>query len=121
MVHAVDETVKSNCGGFRADRLAIELPQVYVRSRSKGDPNDLISLARLVGAFEYFFDGRFGSTIYKPAQWKGQTPKDVTEARAKKRLTEAEITRIVLPPAKSLRHNVWDGIGLGLHHLNRHE
>lgn len=30
--------------------LAIEYPQVYARSKSKGDPNDLISVAGVVGA-----------------------------------------------------------------------
>jgi len=31
------------------DELAIELPQVYSRGLSKGDPNDLIQLAVIVG------------------------------------------------------------------------
>jgi hypothetical protein len=98
-------------------QLAIEIPQVYGRALWKGDPNDLIDLAGLVGAFVHCFpEGR----VYRPAEWKKQVTKEVTEHRAKKRLTEEELSRVVLPSAKGLRHNVWDAVGIGLHHLERH-
>jgi hypothetical protein len=94
--------------------ITIELPQVYVRSRSKGDPNDLIQLAAVVGALAGTLLGKI--TIYKPAEWKGQATKEVTKNRCLEKLRPDETARIVLP-AKSLQHNVWDAIGLGLHHL----
>ena len=112
MVGAVTGLVGTNY------RLVIELPQVYVASRSKGDPNDLILLAGLVGSFAHRFAAG-GYTLIKPAQWKGQTPKAITEERARKRLTPEELARVQFPKAKSLRHNVWDAIGIGLKHLSR--
>jgi Holliday junction resolvasome RuvABC endonuclease subunit len=96
--------------------LVTELPQVYTRTRSKGDPNDLISLALFVGALA-FYAGRGGYKLYKPAEWKGQVTKEITELRAKKRLTSDELAKIELPSAKSLAHNVWDAVALGLVHL----
>lgn len=117
MVGAVDEEIRRRFG-FLPNHLVIELPQVYVRSRSKGDPNDLIMLAGLVGAFVYNFDSRDGHKLYKPAEWKGQVPKDIMETRIKGRLSEAELHAVELP-ARSLAHNVWDAVGLGLAHLGR--
>ena len=49
-----------------------------------------------------------------PAQWKGQTPKKVTEQRARKALTWDELVAVELPSARSLHHNVWDAVGIGL-------
>lgn len=99
--------------------LVTELPQVYVRSRSKGDPNDLISLSCLVGALAFDYASRDGYRLYKPAEWKGQLDKKVLEYRVKKHLTPKELTCVELPSAKSVAHNVWDGLGLGLRHSNR--
>lgn len=103
-----------------ATKLVIELPQVYVRTRSKGDPNDLISLAVLVGAFVGQFGGTvpFGYKLYKPQEWKGQVPKEIMSVRIAKRLTDEERSKVVLPAA-GLAHNVWDAVGLGLHHAGR--
>jgi len=95
--------------------LAIELPQVYVTSRAKGDPNDLINLAVLVGALAQTFRE---PQLFKPFEWKRNTPKPVMEGRILKRLSASEKTRIVLP-IKSLAHNVIDAIGIGLHALGR--
>lgn len=113
------DAVRDVCRPFGDSyQLAIEMPQVYVASRSKGDPNDLIALAGLVGAFVYCFLDHGKVSTYKPAQWKGQVPKDVMTARLQKRLYEQEISAIQLP-AKSLQHNVWDAVGIGMHHLSR--
>lgn len=118
MVTAV--CVSSNKHACAATKLVIELPQVYVRTRSKGDPNDLISLSVLVGAFVGRFGGSdpFGYKLYKPQEWKGQVPKDIMSARIASRLTDEERSKVVLPAA-GLAHNVWDGVGLGLHHAGR--
>jgi len=103
-------------GKHRSDELAIELPQVYTRGLSKGDPNDLIQLAVIVGMIA---DSHPMVSIYLPRQWKGQTPKDVMTRRIKGKLTDEELACIVLPTQRSLQHNVWDAIGIGLHHLER--
>jgi len=56
---------------------------------------------------------------YLPAQWKGQAPKTVITERTKRALASAELSRVVLPSAASLAHNVWDAVGLGLYHLKK--
>ena len=103
--------------GFTA---ACEFPQVYTQSKSKGDPNDLISLAAVDGAIA---DGCEGEVItLKPRDWKGQLHNDATDERIRGRLTAAE-TKILAeckcPP--SLLHNVVDAIGIGLKAVNRFE
>jgi len=114
MVDAVD--AKMHALGYALDRMAIELPQVYVRSRSKGDPNDLILLAGLVGALTHWFHGM--TFMYHPHAWKGTVPKEIMTARILKRLSEEEQSKIEKSP-KSLIHNVYDSCGLGMHHLKR--
>lgn len=102
------------------DALVIEIPQVYeTRARSKGDPNDLIQLAACVGAIVGQLPTGVEVSCVKPAEWKGQVKKEVTQARCLTILTEEEKQRIKLPSAKSLAHNVWDALGLGLWHLDR--
>lgn len=115
MVQSVEDKLRSKFPW--PDTLAIEVPQVYLASRSKGDPNDLIQLALVVGAFEQWFKAGF-TFMYKPADWKGQVPKPIMEARISKRLSEEELSKIDKAP-KSLMHNVWDACGIGLHHTGR--
>lgn len=98
------------------NKLAIELPQVYLASRSRGDPNDLIQLALVVGGFEMWFDGLVFKLL--PHQWKGTVPKEIMAARILKRLSEEEQSKIEKAP-KSLLHNTLDSVGLGLWHLKR--
>lgn len=113
MASAVKEAIPA------CDRLVIEIPQIYVRSRSKGDPNDLIKLAACAGAIV----GRLPSGVEilcaRPADWKGQTPKEVTRSRCLTALSPDEIRSVRLPSAKGLQHNVWDAVGLGLWYLRR--
>lgn len=114
MVDAVDTEL--HVLGYEPDRLAIELPQVYIASRSKGDPNDLIALAGLVGAFTHWFRGM--TFLYLPREWKGSVPKKIMNDRVLKHLSEEERVKIEKSP-KSLQHNVYDGVGIGLRHLKR--
>jgi hypothetical protein len=117
MVDSVDAKLYELYGTYRKiDQLAVEVPQVYIASRSKGDPNDLIQLALVVGAFEQWFSGAV--FMYKPADWKGQVPKPIMEARILKRLSDDEKNKIEKAP-KSLMHNTIDSCGIGLHHLKR--
>lgn len=122
MVDAVDERLYSMFGPPTAgkhkwpDRMVIELPQVYIASRSKGDPNDLIALAGVVGAFAHWFAGM--TTTCSPHSWKGTVPKAIMNARILKHLSPEEQSKIEKAP-KSLLHNTLDSVGIGLAHLNR--
>jgi len=116
MSEAVRLWLVANGAGAPAS-LAIEVPQVYTRTHSKGDPNDLIDLACVVGAVMAVRPWR-SITAYRPAQWKGNVPKDVTAERALRDLSCAERLR-VQECAPSLLHNVWDAVALGLAHLKK--
>ncbi len=95
----------------------IERPQVYREEFLKGDPNDLITLALMVGATAGYLINE--PTLYYPREWKGQVPKDTMIERIKGKLSEEEYRRVDLPRAKSLHHNIWDAVGIGLYQLGR--
>lgn len=99
----------------------IEKPQVYVRG--KGDPNDLITLAILVGQYkERLEKAHVPVTLVIPHTWKGNVPKSIHNDRVLGKLTVLEralYTQSVLSLAVSKRHNVIDAIGLGLWLLKR--
>lgn len=116
MIDSVGARLWEKCSTNRCDELAIELPQVYLASRSRGDPNDLIQLALVVGAFEMWFEGRVFK--YKPHAWKGSVPKPIMVERILKRLGDDEKSEIEKAP-KSLWHNTIDACGIGLHHTKR--
>lgn len=115
MYYAIWERVKD----YRVDELAIEFPTTYGGKASRGDTRDLLDLASVVGAIcAGFLHAKI--KVYLPAEWKGQCDTDkIILPRVLKRLSEQEQARIVWPSAKSLRHNVTDGIGIGLVHLKR--
>jgi hypothetical protein len=56
--------------------------------------------------------------LYRPRIWKGSKPKEAMEAVTRWRLSPRELSFVKLP-AKSLQHNVWDAIALGLFFLNK--
>lgn len=99
----------------------VEVPQIYRAGRSKGSPLDLVRVSLFAGAI--LGAGSRGSAWCHPAGWKGQTPKDVSEDRTRAALFRGEIDYVELPRTKrgkvdrELAHNVWDAIGIGLHHL----
>lgn len=93
-----------------------ERPRVYLGKRL--NPDDLIPLAEIGACLS-------GMTtipirVYRPRDWKGSIDGDAMVERIKTRLTPAEHSRIHLP-AKSLEHNVYDSIGIGLAYLGRLE
>lgn len=97
---------------FDAARVVIECPQVY--ARGKGDPNDLIDLARVVGALETLSRD---CVVVRPRTWKGTLPKKIHHERVLKELTTEE--RAVLGTKKKIDHNILDAVGLGLWALKR--
>lgn len=91
----------------------IEVPQVYPGQQQKGDQNDLINLAVLVGRYSDRAKARgFRVTLIRPREWKGQLPKDVCWARVREALTPRELENVSSVP-KSRAHNMHDAIGLG--------
>lgn len=100
----------------RQARLIIEMPRIYPgSSQRKGDLNDILDLAAAVG----FCEGRFDGPIERvfPAQWKGQVPKKIMNARVLSKLSADEKLRIESVGAKD--HNTIDAIGIGLWKLGR--
>lgn len=120
MAKAVARDLADRTPRLGAD-LAIEVPQVYHQSKLKGDPNDLIDIALVAGAVATRVAAYHGgvTTTYRPQAWKGSTPKKVMVERIKAKLSAEEHLRVVPPRAAALAHNVWDAVGIGLHHLQR--
>ena len=103
----------------RTDYFVSEVPQVYRAGASKGDPDDLLQLAGVVGVFSVLVtaDVRIG---VKPREWKGQVPKDVHHARLVKTLTPEEMAMVERAAPPSLRHNVLDAVGIGRYFFRTH-
>ena len=101
---------------YSGDLMVIEMPRIYPGSgQQKGDLNDLLDLAAVVG----YCEGRFGGRIERvfPARWKGQVPKKIMTARILSKLSPLELSKIQRVGAKD--HNTIDAIGIGLWKLGR--
>lgn len=98
--------------------VVIEKPQVYRARESKGDPNNLITLAIQVGRYVERFEVLGAKvTLHLPNEWKGQLPKGVMSGRTLKGLSLAEqavVNHCLQPIAPSKRHNVMDAVALGV-------
>lgn len=92
----------------------IEVPQIYPGQQQKGDQNDLIKLAVMVGRYaDRATACGFRVKLVKPREWKGQLPKDVCWRRVRETLTVLELDKIEKKVSKSRAHNMHDAIGLG--------
>lgn len=110
---AVGDDLRLDVGG---QPLVIEMPRIYPGSgQRKGDLNDLLNLAAIVGRCEAWNAGTVKRVF--PAQWKGQVPKKIMTARILSKLSWEEVARIERVGYKD--HNTIDAIGLGLWHLGR--
>lgn len=100
-------------------RVVIERPQIYVQSRWKGDPNDLVDVAMTVGALRHALrESRVELVL--PREWKGTVPKDVMGDRILLSLDVAERERVhMLGLSKKFRLDVVDAIGIALRALDR--
>ncbi|MEO9195847.1 MAG: hypothetical protein ABI445_19510 [Polyangia bacterium] len=109
-------------GPFWSVDLAVEWPRVYASriraGSSKGDPNDLLALCGVDAAVALILEPD-ETTAYAPSDWKGQLEKDTCHARIRSRLSPAELAVFESVRPKSLAHNAWDAVGIGLHHLGR--
>jgi hypothetical protein len=117
-------------GNYPFEAVIVELPQVYTRDKSKGDPNDLIAVAAVAGAImdRYASLARVGHKLYVlPGEWKGGVPKTTKSGqnpiknRCQVDLRPQELGNIALPTAMSLQHNVWDAVGIGLWYLKKNK
>lgn len=104
--------------------LVIEVPQIY--KHSKGDPQDLITLAilagRLISEALFQFRGIDTITLVKPAEWKGQLKKDVCSQRTWDRLSEKEQSVVSAGGrgiAQGKVHNMMDAVGIALYAVGR--
>lgn len=118
MKWAVMKSLNSNLLRDTKFSLILEIPQVYEGPQDE-DRNDLIDLAGVQGAVV----GAMGNDADvewspQPREWKGQIPKEVTQKRVDKRLSAAEQGKIEWP-AKSLKHNVYDALHMGLVFLEK--
>lgn len=99
--------------GKPAGDCIIEIPQAYLGQQQKGDQNDLIKLAVMVGRYaDRATACGFRVKLVKPREWKGQLPKDVCWRRVRETLTSFELDNIE-KFSKSRAHNMHDAIGLG--------
>lgn len=103
------------------ERVVIERMRIYPGPQQRGDQNDLLDLAFVGG----FLAGRVVPVrveLVTAHEWKGTVPKDVMHRRIDEALDAAEGTTLgkcLERVAKSLRHNVKDAVGIGLHALGR--
>ncbi len=115
MAHEVRYWVWPSFGLIPCDTLVLEGQQIYLGA--KINPAHLIEIAGVAGAVAYAIDAK-KRVSYLPRIWKGQVPKDVHNQRTLAKLSEKE-QAVIEYPATSLRHNVYDAIGLGMYHLRR--
>lgn len=100
-------------------RVIIEYPEQY--SYSPAPRSSVQGLAYTAGALTYMlFQQSMSVKLVLPKEWKGQVPKDIFLKRIESRLNDTE--RNILNSknfSATKRHNVVDGIGLGLYLLKR--
>jgi hypothetical protein len=92
------------------DLVVQERPQIYTNRKAKGDPNDMIPLAMLVGAIVLAVQPA-PVLLPWPRQWKGTVPKDIHHARLRTRL----------PGIKACSKDAMDAVGLVLWAMDRAE
>lgn len=112
MLHEACDFVRE----LKLDWLTIEQPQVYVGRKNKGDANDLIRLANVVGACAA---GGVGARVrlITPNRWKGQMPKPVHHRLMRSKLNVSEkalLAKLVSDVPEGKRHNVFDAVCLAL-------
>lgn len=97
-------------------RCVCEKPQVYTTGESR--KADLIDLAIAAGRMT----GNLPTEYITPAQWKGSAKKGPMHARMREILSPAEVellARSLDGVSKTLHHNVYDAVCMGLKWLGR--
>jgi hypothetical protein len=115
-------------GGHVLEAVIIEFPKILTRDKSVADPADLLAVAAVAGgAMAHLALHAHEKTKLEfvlPAQWKGAAPKKTASGhnpiknRCLADLHLRELDNVVLP-GKTLEHNIYDAIALGLWFLRR--
>lgn len=99
------------------DKAIIEFPRIYP-GHAKIDNNDLIDIATVGAAIATWCEADEIVSVF-PADWKGNVKKDVMTARIKAELSYVELSKVDKSCRRSLLHNVYDAVGIGLHRFGR--
>lgn len=99
------------------DKAVIEFPRIYP-GHAKIDNNDLIDIATVGAAIATWCEADEIVSVF-PADWKGNVKKDVMTTRIKAELSANEASRIDKSCRRSLLHNVYDAVGIGLWRFGR--
>lgn len=117
---AMVDAVRRALPNQRPGKVVIEWPEIYTSTSAwKGNPNNIRDLAAVAFGVacevEYKYD--LYSVLALPRTWKGNLPKEVHHARiltglspAQRKAVNVALTKV----APSLRHNLWDALGLAL-------
>jgi hypothetical protein len=99
----------------------VEIPLIYPQRVQKGDPNDLIQVAKIAGMFLGIISKYCAVEEVYPNQWKGQRPKSVDNKYTISKLGAQELNIFDKHNnlRKNLKHNIIDAIGIGLWKLRR--
>lgn len=95
--------------------LAVEVPRVY--TRSPADPEDIVQLALIAGAFCGGIEAEFYS-LPRPSEWKGTIDKKILNDRCMKIASTDERLIIYRAEGGNTSH-VQDAFGIGLWVLGR--
>jgi hypothetical protein len=110
------------------DELALEIPRLYTRDKSVGDPNKLMPLFGIGAALSALcLNAKVHAVV--PSAWKGQSAKPahvhdheyVITTRVKERLTPEELKVIDWTDSIKKSYDIADAVAIGLHHLGRFE
>ncbi len=101
--------------GAHVDLLVVEFPKIVPSAHLDHDvdPEDILRLGGLAATIAALVPAG-EARLVRPFEWKRQVPKKISVARSEAALSIDERSRVSLPSARSLAHNVWDGVGIGL-------
>ena len=109
-----------SAGEIQPTKAVIEKPQIYDPRKWKGDPNDILNLAVIVGVCVAGLAPYCETRFVTPHMWKGSRPKALDNDYTYSLLSLEEKTVFDGNKCpKSQRNNVLDAIGLGLWTLKR--
>lgn len=123
MALAVQEWADYKLGEFRVSQVVFE----RMGARGTDTPSKTLIIQELlaVGVWVCALFPEAEHTALFPHEWEGALKRtgetDPIVDRVKSRLSKRELGRVELPSAKSLQHNVWDSVGIGLKFLGRFE